>query len=447
MNVLIIDANGVALDFAVRCMSYDHDVKVFIRNNADGSRSRIGDGGLLTRVSDWEKHMNWADLIFCTDNTFYIHALERYRDKGFPIIGPSVDTKRWEQDREHGSDIMEKVGIKTIPSQKFSSYDDAIAFVMGKNKRYVSKPLGDGNKALSYVAKSPADMVFMLQKWKKSNAYKGEFILQEFHAGLEIAVGGWFGPGGFSKHFCVNHEFKKLLAGDLGVSTGEEATILYYQQDSKLADMVLKPLEGLLMGLGYTGYIDVNCIVDDKGNVWPLEFTMRPGWPLFMIQQALHKGDPVMWMLDLLNGKDTLKVSDKIACGVVITMPPYPYDKGTPQSESCGYPLFDLTMEDVISNVHLASVMCAEAPAMVNGKVKLKQEQFVTAGNYVCIVSGVGDTVEEACEATYKRIKEKINIPNSIGYRNDAGKRLEWQLPELKAMGFTDKEYENGEES
>jgi phosphoribosylamine-glycine ligase len=104
-------------------------------------------------------------------------------------------------------------------------------------------------------------------------------------------------------------------------------------------------------------------------------------------------------------------------------------------------------MEDVISNVHLASVMCAEAPAMVNGKVKLKQEQFVTAGNYVCIVSGVGDTVEEACEDCYDTIKKKINIPNSIGYRNDAGERLEWQLPELKAMGFTDKEYENGEES
>lgn len=441
MNILIIDCSGVCLDFALRCMDYGHTVKAYIRNNKDGSRSMVGNGGLLNRVSDWESHMNWADLIFCTDNTYYIHQLERYRDKGYPIIGPSVDTNRWEQDRQHGAKIFTQAGIPVIPSTEFTSYDEAIAFVIKNNKRYVSKPLGDGDKALSYVSKSAADMVFMLQKWKKSNAYKGSFILQEFHGGIEIAVGGWFGMNGFSKHLCINHEFKKLLAGDLGVSTGEEGTILYYVEDSLLADKVLKPLEGYLKGLGYTGYIDVNCIVDNKGKPWPLEFTMRPGWPLFMIQQALHKGDPAQWLLDLLDGKDTLKVSSDIACGVVISMPPYPFDKGTPKSESAGYPMFDLTMADVIKNVHLAEVMCGKAPAMVDGKVKLNEEQFLTAGNYVCIVTGTGKTVEDARTDCYGTVKKKINIPNSIGYRIDIGCRLEKQLPELCKMGFTNKEY------
>jgi len=175
--------------------------------------------------------------------------------------------------------------------------------------------------------------------------------------------------------------------------------------------------------------------------VWPLEFTMRPGWPLFMIQQALHKGDPAQWMLDLLDGKDTLKVSGDIACGVVISMPPYPFDKGTPKSESAGYPMFDLTMADVIKNVHLAEVMCGKAPAMVDGKVKLNEEQFLTAGNYVCIVTGTGKTVEDARTDCYGTVKKKINIPNSIGYRIDIGCRLEKQLPELCKMGFTNKEY------
>lgn len=441
MNILIIDAGGVCLDFALRCQAYGHKVKAYIRNNKDGSRSMVGDGGLLTRVPAWEPHMDWADLIFCTDNTYYIHPLERYRDQGYPIIGPSIDTNRWEQDREYGAKVMKEAGIKTIPSQKFTKYDDAIAYVIKNNKRYVSKPLGDGDKALSYVAKSPADMVFMLQKWKKTNAYKGEFILQEFHGGYEVAVGSWFGPKGFSEHFCINHEFKKLLAGDLGVSTGEEGTIVYYTQDSKLADAVLKPLEDFLKGLRYTGYIDVNCIIDDDGCPWPLEFTMRPGWPLFMIQQALHKGDPAEWMLDLIDGKDTLKVSNKIACGVVVSMPPYPHDKGTPKKESAGYPMFDLTMDDVIKNVHLAEAMCGKAPAMIKGEVKLNEEQILTAGNYVCIVTGVGETVEEAREDCYGTLKKKINIPNSIGYRIDIGCRLEKQLPILKKMGYTNKKY------
>ena len=423
------------------CMAAGHRVRSYIRHNKDGSRSKVGDGGMIERVADWETCMKWADLVFCTDNNFYIYQLERYRDEGYPIFGASIDTARWEQDRQVGADVFEQAGIKVIPSKEFTSYDEAISHVIKSNGRFVSKPLGDGDKALSYVSKSPADMVFMLQKWKKTNAYKGSFILQEFHGGVEIAVGGWFGPAGFSDSFCINHEFKKLLAGDLGVSTGEEGTIVYYEQESKLAETVLLPLEGMLKGLGYTGYIDVNCIIDKEGAVWPLEFTMRPGWPLFMIQQALHKGDPANWMFDMLQGKNSLKVSDKIACGVVVTMPDYPYDKGNPPDYCLGYPMFDLTEEDVIKNVHLSSVMRGTAPAMVNGKVKLKQEQFVTTGNYVCIVTGVGDTVEEARNDCYGRIKKKINIPNSIGYRVDIGCRLEEQLPILKKLGYSSRKY------
>lgn len=434
IKILVIDAGGVCLDFALRCKAYGHTIKAFIRNNKDGSRSEVGDG-LIERVSHWEPHMKWADLIFCTDNTFYIHPLERYRDEGYPIFGPSIDTNKWEQDRGHGASIMEKCGIPTIPSTTFSNYDEAIAHVIKNSKRYVSKPIGDGDKSLSYVSKSAADLVFMLQYWKKKNAYKGDFILQEFHAGVEMAVGGWFGLCGFSKHFCENWEFKKLMNGDLGVATGEQGTILRYTEDSLLADKVLKPLEDYLHALGYTGYIDVNCIIDDKGMPWPLEFTMRPGWPLFQIQQALHKGDPAQWMLDMLNGHDTLKVSKDIACGVVISMPDYPYSRLT-KKECSGYPLFNITEEDVIKNIHCSEVQWGKAPSMCEGEVALNTPMYVTAGDYVMTVSGVGSTVKEASVSCYKTIKKKVDIPNSIMYRTDIGDRLEDQLEGLHKNNY-----------
>ena len=63
MKILLIDASGVCLDFALRCMDHGHTVRAYIRNNKDGSRSQVGDGGLLNRVSEWERHMDWADLI------------------------------------------------------------------------------------------------------------------------------------------------------------------------------------------------------------------------------------------------------------------------------------------------------------------------------------------------------------------------------------------------
>lgn len=442
MNILIIDATGLCLDFALRCQAYGHRVKCFIRHNKDGSRSEVGDGGLIERVTEWEKHMNWADLIFCTDNIYYIHGLERYRDKGYPIIGPSIDTNRWEQDREHGAEVMEKAGIKTIPSITFKKYDEAIAYVMKNPKRYVSKPIGDGEKSLSYVSKSAADMVYMLQYWKKKNSYKGDFILQDFHGGNEFGVGGWFGPGGFNKMMCESWEFKKLMNDDLGVATGEQGTIVRYTDESYLADQVLRPLEDFLHGLRYTGYIDVNCIIDKDGFPWPLEFTMRPGWPLFQIQQALHKGDPAQWMLDLLNGKDTLRCSKGIACGVVISIPDYPYSRLT-KKECSGYPLFGITDEDVINDIHCSEVQWGKAPCMDGDKVKMDVPMFVTAGDYICTVSGVGKTVEDARQKAYGTIKKKIEIPNSIMYRTDIGKKLEKALPELRSQGYAcDVEYD-----
>ena len=434
MNILIIDASGCALSFALRCKAAGHEVKAFIRNNKDGSRSEIGDG-LITRVTSWERYMKWADLVFCTDNTFYIHGLERFRDQGFPIFGPSVDTNRWEQERDHGEKILNKVGIDTIPSQTFDNYDAAMAFVKANpNRKFVSKPIGDGAKELSYVAKTGKEMYYMLDKWKKTNAYKGKFILQEFRKGIEFAVGGWFGSGGFSKHWCESWEHKKLFPSELGVATGEQGTIVRYTTESKLAEEMLCPLEGMLHGLGYTGYIDVNCIIDTQGRANPLEFTMRPGWPLFNIQQSLHRGDPAQWMLDLIDGRDTLKVSSNIACGVVITLPDYPFE-GRSKKDNTGYPIWGLTEEDCVGDFHFGDVKLGKGPEQVGDTIK-DVPMFVTCGEYVCTVVGTGRTIQDSKDDAYKTIKDRIYIPNSIQYRDDIGEKVQKNLKELQSYGY-----------
>ena len=424
MNVLIISTEGTqGLDFALRAKSYGHAVRFFIRHNPDGSRSETG-VGLIERIPHWEASMQWADLILCTDNNFYVDMLDNYRVKGYPIFGASKSAALWEQDRSVGEDAFHKAGIKTIPSKTFTNYDEAIRYVSEANKRFVCKPIGDGDKALSYVAQSSKDMLFMLNRWKKEHAHKGAFILQEFRKGIEMAVGGWLGADGFSKFWCENWEFKKQYNDDLGVATGEQGTVLRYTEESKLAEKVLAPLEEILQGTGTIGcYIDVNCIITPDGEANPLEFTQRCGWPLFQIQQRLHKGDPCEWMVDSLDGIDSLKVSKEIAIGVVISMPPYPVPYLS-KKECSGYPLFNLTMDDALDCVHLSEVQ------------KGAEEEFDTAGDYVCTVSGTGKTVSDAkCDA-YKNIKSKIEIPNSIGYRTDIGCRLEEQLPELHKFGY-----------
>lgn len=443
MKVLIIDVQGNALDYALRCQEAGHEVRWFIRKNKEGNSPQIGNG-LVPRVPHWEPSMNWADLIFLTDNTYYMTDLEPYRRKGYPIFGANFAVAQWELDRNVGQDIFTKAGIPVIPTKEFSNYDEAIKHVKETMGRFVSKPTGDGSgeesKALSYVSKTPADMVYMLQRWKKNKTYKGKFILQEFVGGIEMAVGAWCGANGMSKYYCENWEFKKLMNDDLGVATGEQGTVLRYTKDSLLAERVLKPLEPFLMALNYTGYIDVNCIIDKKGNPWPLEFTSRPGWPLFQIQQAVHGDDPCQWMLDMIDGKDSFKPSDKIAIGVVMAMPDYPYSRLT-KKEVTGVPVYNVEDSSYKDSIHLCEIMMGEAPYMDGDKIK-EGKHLVSAGDYLLVCSGTAYTVEMAKERVY-RVVDSIDVPNSIMYRTDIGCRLKKQLPELHRHGYVeDMEYD-----
>ena len=430
MNVLLLDSAGSFTDFAIKLMSQGHKVKQWIKPGRYGA-SPIGEG-LISRITNWEAHMDWADITVLSDNAHQVHLLEKYHKKGYPIVGASNVSSDLELDRGFGMDILEKAGLDVIPSITYESYNDAIAAVKAKPIRYVSKPSGDADKALSYVSNSAADMVFMLEKWKKSGNLKQPFILQEFTPGIEVAVGGWFGPHGFNKLITENFEFKKLMPSNYGVNTGEMGTVLKYVKESKLYDDTLSKVADYLSYISYVGYVDLAFIVDDSsGSPRPLEWTTRPGWPLFNIQTALHKGDPVEWMLDLVNGKDTLKASDKIAVGVVAAIPDFPFTKQTGRDPT-NYPIYGL--EKVMDDIHLCEVKMGKGPIMRDGKI-VEEAMLVTAGDYVLVTTGTSDTVKEAAKKAYE-VMDCIKIPNSLIVRDDIGERLEKDLPALAKLGY-----------
>ena len=430
MKLLIVDPQGAGLDIAIRAQRDGHKVKHFIRQTE--KTKHIG-RGFVEIVPDFRPWLRWADLVFNTDNTFYLREMDAAKAEGGCIISASQASAEWELDREVGMNVLKKHGVACPSYKTFSNYDQAIAYVKKENRRFVSKPSGDADKALSYVGKTPADLVYMLERWKKASKLKGAFILQEFIGGIEMAVGGWFGPGGFNVGWCENFEFKKLMDGDLGVNTGEQGTVIRYVRRSKLAEKVLKPVERALERIGYVGYVDVNCIIDEKGTPWPLEFTMRPGWPTFNIQQALHTGDSIEWLYDLANGKDARNVTlDSPALGVVLSVPDYPYSHLT-RKEVVGTPIYGIT-DGLWANLHPCEMMMGEAPCDCGGEI-LTVPIPVTAGDYVLVVSAVGDTVLNAKEKAYRKLK-RLQVPNSPMWRTDIGDRLGKQLPKLQAMGY-----------
>jgi len=403
----------------------------------------IGRGFGIEITHDWQKHWKWADLVFATDNIKHLTALDAARadDPKKLVVAPSKEAAAWETDRLLGQQVLQKHGIPVPPCKEFTDYDSAISYVKKHDQEFVSKPCGnETDKSLSYVSKSPADLVYMLQRWKKAGKLKGSFILQEKISGVEMGVGAWFGPGGWLPGWEENWEHKKLMVGELGVSTGEQGTVMRYVRSSKLANQMLKPLTSALEELNYVGCIDVNCIIDDKGTAWPLEFTMRPGWPAFNIQQALHVGDHAQWLADLAAGQGSKPPwrFNEIAVGVVMSVPDYPYSHAT-QKEVVGIPIYGVTKRNEQA-IHPCMMMMGDAPQMISGRI-VTSPSLLTAGDYVLVASGSATSVRKASRSAYRVLKSLI-VPASPMWRTDIGKRLWQELQILQKHGFaTDMNY------
>lgn len=435
MKILVIDQECLGLDFVLRCAEAGHQVRWFKFMGRKPCRDGEGFKG-FTIVDDWRPSMAWAKdgLILCTGNFRFLPELDRFRDLGFKIFAPTAKSAALEIDRAAGMKAMQAVGIDVPPYTMFKSFEEAEAFARKSDKSYVFKTMGDeDDKSLSYVAGDPADMVgWIRNKISRGMKLKGPCMLQEkIDMMAEVGVSGWFGPDGFLPNkwqICFEH--KKLMNGEIGPNTGEQGTVTQYVDADKMAKECLAPMEPILKVLGHRGDFALGAGVDTKGRVWPFEWTARLGWPAFYIQVASHKGDPAQWMLDLLNGKDTLRVSNDVAIGVVMAQPRYPYNCSTPEMVE-GNPIGGL--EDVLDNVHPASVMLAKGPVWKDGKITdaaIPQ----TTGEYVLVATGLGKTVSKARDKVYGVVGQ-VKFANNM-YRTDIGEKLEKCLPKLHSFGF-----------
>ncbi len=183
---------------------------------------------------------------------------------------------------------------------------------------------------------------------------------------------------------------------------------------------MLAPLEDRLVSMGYVGNVDVNCIVDEDGTPWPLEFTMRLGWPAFNIEPALH-GDIVEFLAGLAEGKPpNTRRMNEVAIGVVVSLPPYPHSHAKTE-EVVGVPIWGM-VPSIEDRVHF----CA---------AQRDKGELATAGDYVAVCTGTGDTVQAARAAVYRTV-ERLQFPIKPQYRVDIGQRLSRDLDRLQEHGF-----------
>jgi len=433
MKFLLVDQDGVGLAIAWRASLAGHKVRWFIKPSKTIDPT-VGDGFPgIQKVDNWLSHAMWADLIFCTSNCAYIPQLERVKKAGAKVYGPSVASADLEIKRGEGMKFLEEHGVEVPPYKTFKTLKDAEKYVWKTEERWVFKTLGDNeDKSLSYCGKSPADMISRLRRWQEMGMNpKGEVMLQQFIPGIEMGVSRWMGKDGWCSPPNINFEHKKLMPKNYGPNTGEQATLMQYVTEEKMSKDLLDPIEKDMLKLGHLGDMDLNCIIDEKGKAWPLEFTNRPGWPAFNMMLAQHKGDPIQWMADSLEGKNTLQVSYETGVCIVMTQPPFPYTN-TDLKKTSGVPIYGVTKTNQ-RYIMPQGVKMATLVDDVDGK-PVERQMWATAGEYIAVITALGPNVKKAAERAYKTVDE-LSVPDMI-VRACVGDDMEEKLTKLQAMGY-----------
>ena len=121
--------------------------------------------------------------------------------------------------------------------------------------RYVIKPSGAARnmKRRLFVGEEEdgEDVIRVLEAYKSSFPDEiKEFQLQRRITGVEVAVGAFFNGKEFVTPINVNFEHKKLFPGNIGPSTGEMGTAMFWSGPNRLFNSTLKKMEARLAAGG-----------------------------------------------------------------------------------------------------------------------------------------------------------------------------------------------------
>lgn len=419
---LFVSEAALITDLAWQIKKEGHEVRYSIKSKHD----RDCGENLVEKVDGWEAHRDWADIVVL-DDVGYGDLPLRLRKEGKAVIGGTAYTDRLELDRDFGLQEMKAAGLTTIPSWNFDAFPPAIDFVRKNADRYVVKPNGaaQNEKVLSFIGQEEdgLDVLAILEHYQQAWGSKiKSFQVQKFVSGVEVAVGGFFNGQDFLMPVCVNFEHKRMFNGEIGPTTGEMGTSMFWSGANRLYQETLEKMKARLSDTGYVGYFDINCIVNARG-IFPLEMTPRFGYPTISIQM---EGVLSKWaeILEAMATRKPFEIRTRkgFQLGVVIGVPPFPFDDPDAfqkYSEDASI----IFKKPMVDGLHL-------------GDVKLVDGDWRLAGRsgYALVITGSGTTMADAQREAYNRVKNVI-IPNMF-YRTDIGDRWAREGDLLQSWGY-----------
>jgi phosphoribosylamine---glycine ligase len=383
--------------------------------------------GLVERCgADWRAELDWVraaggDGLIVFETARHGAEQDALRAEGFHVVGGCAFGDRLEEDREYGQRLLQGLGLPVARTLPFEDYDAALRFLRGQPGRYVFKvSSGESPSTRNYVGEldDGSDLVAVLEAERDLARAEGRaatpFVLMAYVEGVETGVGAYFDGRRFLRPACIDWEHKRFFPGDLGELTGEMGTVVSFRGSGVMFERVLAPLEPVLREHGYHGWINVNTLVNGQG-IWPLEFTCRFGYPGFAICGVLQRrpwGEVLRQVAQGADGPAILDTAPGYAVGVVLTVPPFPWD----EPRCPPHPVrFRGGEPDAATRAHLH---WAEVARAEDGR----SLRVAGSRGYPLVVTGVDEDLREA-QRKANALAARVVIPN-LRYRTDIGEGL-----------------------
>jgi phosphoribosylamine--glycine ligase len=444
MKILHISNEADSLDLALTCQREGAEVSIFVHDMK--FQPDIYEN-IMKISKTWTDKVAKADFVYFDSNDGLSPIKQAiwnqkkpafntcHTRKPIKICGKTIMPWEFplatEQDRNWAHKLLEffKIGNK-MPSWQFTKVDEAAKFIKENPKAYVMKVEGAADSDLTYVGitEDGEDVLEYLTTLPMRPDIKQikKIELEEKKKGIEIATSAYFNGKDFYAR-DINFEHKKFATGSeldhyegIGFNTGEQGTVIRPVSQHRLFTETVEKMGNFLKEIDFRGQIDINGVLNDDG-YWPVEFTIRPGYPASAIEVEARKMSTSEFLYSVSAGETPkIDIADAWIIGVVLCGQGYPFYADV--KKSFLLPIIGVN-KDNVHHLHFSHV-------------KALDSKLYTVNSYICTATALGKDIKSAQHEVYNKLIAGIKIPNAF-WRTDIGTKVsEYYLPKLEKMGY-----------
>ncbi|MDE2102823.1 MAG: hypothetical protein KGL39_36600 [Patescibacteria group bacterium] len=428
--------DGDSLFYWARLVDEGHEVLVYIKNTPN---KLVGDG-IVKKTNNLMEWQSWGlrdpKTVFVFDVTGSGELADSLRRRGALVVGGSKFMDRLEHDRAWGEGVAESLGITVPKCENFSSIPDALRRAKSLDGEWVFKTDHYLEGAATYLAESGEDMAAYLTGLHKRFGNGGKCLLARKIPGVAISTCGWWNGHEFVYPLCGDIEHKKFLNDDLGPNTGCSFNVIWpYKGDRDSQPRVVKELKWDAVEAFFRhsqatpGLYDINALISDEdGEAYFLEWTPRFGYDSEPTTQRILTMELGEFFYKLATGELREAPFDpgKMAFGIRVTLPPYPYEWVEEKSgkRTCvGTPVLGA---DGLWDGFFVGMGVRETKSDL---------EVASPTGIVSIGVTAGTDLAKMDKAVNDYLKDELKVPNRQ-WRTDATPRIQEDQKRLAKLGY-----------